>query len=119
MKKLIPIIAITLSALFFFKMDASAEEEYVPELPPELEEKLNESLDESLYLDGDGTLWFVTDDAKRGTKTFYRTAGFVITRCKAGTKDPIPEDFFSVSVDEPYREEKRLLVLDNLEAIIS
>lgn len=105
MKKLIPIIAITLSALFFFKMDASAEEEYVPELPPELEEKLNESLDESLYLDGDGTLWFVTDDAKRGTKTFYRTAGFVITRCKAGTKDPIPEDFFSVSVDEPYRED--------------
>lgn len=58
----------------------------------------------SLYLDGNDTLWFITDDAERASSIFYRTKGFRITRCVAGTKTPVEEEYIEISVDNPFWE---------------
>lgn len=93
-----------LLCFIFMNTEANADEGYDDnEISDELLAQIEESPDESLYLDENGVLWFVTDDAKRGTRTFYRTRGFTVFRCIPGTKTPTGESFI-IPVDEPYHQ---------------
>ena len=89
-------IILTVAGLFLFLflnvMTVNAEEE----IPDEVLDKLNQAIDETIFLDNMGNLWFVSDDGKHPSKTRYGTNGFRITRCLAGTRTPVEEDFFVI-----------------------